>query len=905
MNHTIRTIRAARAASFGILLLASGVPAGQALALQDARPLPKAQPTPPRPDGSARRVLIAQPLGSAAIAIDGRLDEAVWANAAAAGDFIVHEPNAGAPSAQRTEARVVYGPDAIHIGMRMYDSAPDSIVAMLARRDQIVHSDWVFVALDSYYDRRTAFVFGVNPRGVKADMMLYDDVRQNATWDAIWEVATAIDSLGWTAEFRIPLSQLRFNGETGGARVWGVQFHRRIARTQEGSFWAPLPRDANGNVSMFGDLQGLHGLQPRRNVEVLPYTVGQVTRAPGTAANPFFRSNDTGLNAGADIRYGITSNLTLNATINPDFGQVEADPSVVNLSAFETFLPEKRPFFVEGGNIFNFGIGVGDGAMGNESLFYSRRIGRRPQGSVPGSAAFHDTPAATTILGAAKLSGRTADGWSLGVLNAVTGPEHGQYVTRDGVHGRALVEPWTNYAVARVMRDFDGGTRSVGAIATATNRYLDGEMAFLRSAAYAAGLDGRQRFGDWEASGWFVGSHIRGDTSAIARAQRSAARYYQRPDATHVTFDPTRTSLSGWAASAQVHKSGGGHWRGGGIVNVRSPGFEVNDIGYQQSADRILQVLHVGYDQFRPTPRLRRWNLNMNQWAAWNFGGDPLALGANVNGSFTLPNLWGGHAGLNRELAAVDVTGLRGGPALLRNGSWNLSGGIFTDQRKDVLVRLSAGLTREDETGAMTWRASPSVTVRPSHSAEISLSPSYARAESSAQFIRRSAAGGSAVYLLGGLVQTTTSLTARVNYTVTPELSLQLYAQPFISAGSYTSFREAADPRARAFDARFRTYAPAQLTYDAQARRYGVDRDGNGTVDFSFADPDFNFKQMRSTAVVRWEYRPGSTLFLVWSHGRTAEDPFGDYRFGRDVSDLWSAAGTNTLLVKFSYWLGL
>jgi hypothetical protein len=854
---------------------------------------------------AARRTMVAAPL-TQGITLDGRIAEPVWRSASPATDFIVHEPQAGVPSAQRTEARIAYDDDAIYVAMRMYDEHPDSIVGQLARRDQSIHSDWAFVALDSYFDRRTGFVFGVNPRGVKVDLMIYDDRSENMSWDAIWEVATSVDSLGWSAEFRIPLSQLRFSGvATAEPRVWGVQFQRRIARSQEVSFWAHVPRDANGLVSLFGELHGLEGLRPRRNLELLPYSVARVTRAPGNAANPFFRRNDPGMSVGADLRYGITSDLTLNATINPDFGQVEADPSVVNLSAFETFLPEKRPFFVEGANIFNFGIGVGDGDMGNESLFYSRRIGRRPQGRIPGSARYHDAPAATTILGAAKLSGRTGSGWSLGLLNALTAPEQAPYVTGSGERGDVLVEPWTNYAVGRVMRDFSGGTGAIGGIATATNRHLDGDMPYLRDAAYAAGVNARRRFGDWEASGWVVGSHIRGDTAAINLAQHSPARYFQRPDNRHATLDPTRTSLSGWAGSAQFFKSGGGHWRGAGVVNVRSPGFEVNDLGYQQSADQVLQVAYVGYEQFRPSSRFRRWNLNSNQWAGWNFGGDVVALGGNINGSFTLPSFWGGHGNLGREFAAVDPAGLRGGPAIVRPGNWNIGASAYSDQRKPVRLRLNAGATREDDTGATSWRFSPSLTVRASNSAEFSLTPSYSHNDRRAQFIRRTTVAGQDLFLLGALEQTTTSLTARLNYTASPTLSLQFYAQPFISAARYSTFMEVAQPRARSYRERFTAYSGAQLAWDDENRRFTVDRSGDGTTDFTFGNPDFNFKQMRSNAVLRWEYRPGSALFLVWSHGRTAEDHFGDYRFGRDLRGLRAASGSNTLLVKFSYWLGL
>ncbi|HUF49601.1 MAG TPA: DUF5916 domain-containing protein [Longimicrobiales bacterium] len=853
-----------------------------------------------------RSAMTAVRAAAAAPVLDGRLDDAVWQHAAPATDFTIFEPNAGAPSSQRTEARVAYDDRAIYVAVRMYDTSPDSIVAQLARRDQQVHSDWIMVAIDSYYDRRTAFVFGVNPRGVKVDILIYDDRMESVSWDAIWEAATATDSLGWTAEFRIPLSQLRF-GSSDEARVWGIQFYRQIGRSRETSFWAPVPRDADGLVSRFGELHGLRGLTPPRNMELLPYSVAQVTRAPGDAANPFHRDSRGSASAGADLKVGVTSDLTLNATINPDFGQVEADPSIVNLSAFETFLPEKRPFFVEGANIYNFAIGLGDGDMGNEALFYSRRIGRRPQGAVPSAAEFSDMPTASTIVSAAKLSGRTAGGWSVGVLDAVTAEERADYALADGSRGRTVVEPWTNYAVARVMRDFDGGNSTIGAIATATNRSLTDELTSLRSAAYSGGINAWRRFGggNYQFKAWLVGSHIRGDTSAIAIAQRSAARYYQRPDNEHVTYDATRTSLGGWAANAEVFKMGGGHWRYATMLNVRSPGFEVNDLGYMQSADQVLQVAFIGYDQFRATPRFQRWNVNVNQWAGWNFGGDPIALGTNINGGLQLPNFWGANGGINHERSVVRVAALRSGPALRTQPTANAWLGVYSDSRRPLRMSLNGNISNEFGTTGGSWGINTSATVRAANRAEISLSPSYSRSRNETQYVTRRTANGAPRYILGQLEQSTTALTARVSYTVTPTLSVQLYAQPFISAGHYPLFREVTDARAVAFDDRFHTYAPAAVQYDADADVYRIDRTGDGVADLSFADPDFNFKQMRSNAVVRWEYRPGSALFVVWGHGRTRADDHGTFRFGRDAGDLWDAAGSNVLMIKLSYWLGL
>jgi hypothetical protein len=848
--------------------------------------------------------------------IDGRLDEPAWEAAEVATGFVQLRPRSGAAASQRTEARVLYGEDAIYVGMRMYDSAPDSIAAQLARRDaRNLYSDWAHVGIDSYNDNRSAFRFSVNPRGVKADAYLFDDAAEDWGWDAVWQVATQVDSLGWTAEFRIPLSQLRFESRGSREQVWGINFGREIARHQEQSYWSPLEPNTGRVVSAFGELHGLRGLSARSRLELQPYSLGRVTRAPGEREDPFFRSNATASSFGADLKYGLTSNLTLTATFNPDFGQVEADPSVVNLSAYETFLPEQRPFFVEGTDIFRFGIGVGDGDLGNEQLFYSRRVGRQPQRSVDAGGGYLQAADATTILGAAKLSGKLSNGWSVGLLNAVTSREETRYL-RPGQSAveSATSEPWTNYAVARAIRSADGGRSAVGGILTATHRRLEGGLEFLPSSSYAGGLDLRHRFGGgrYEVRSSVLGSLVEGDTAAIHRLQRSAVRRFQRPDADHVAYDPTRTSLGGWAASTEVMKIGGGNWRYGGFLNVRSPGFEVNDLGYQREADLALQVLWAQYQSNRPGRVFRSWRIGVNEWAGWTLGGERAATGGNLNGNFQLKSFWGGYGGLNREASSLAVAALRGGPAIVRPGNTNTWFGMHTDRRRPASLSLDGNASREDETGGYSWRLGPSVDVRPSTSASLSLRPSYSRSAQAWQFVGSEPLDGTPRYLFGRLDQTTTSVTARLNYTFTPALSLQLYAQPFISAGRYSDFRAVADPRAERFADRLPLFAAtrAELGRDASGR-FRADTDGDGTPDVRFRDPDFNVKQFRSNAVLRWEYRPGSTLFVVWSQGRSDRLPDGTFGMRRDFGRLFGlddehgVAATNTLLIKLNYWLNL
>ncbi|HEX6558951.1 MAG TPA: DUF5916 domain-containing protein [Longimicrobiales bacterium] len=857
----------------------------------------------------ARKSLQAVRLIGAAPSIDGKLTESVWLLSPAGTDFIQTKPNPGKPATEKTEIRFAYDDAAIYIAARMYDSHPDSIVAQLARRDDDVYSEWVFVAIDSYFDRRTAFTFGLNPKGVKVDVLLFDDTNDDESWDAVWDGAARVDSLGWTAEFRIPLSQLRFSptDKTPGVEtVWGMDVQRRIARRNEESFWSPIRSDANAVVSAFGELRGIAGLQPPRRMEVLPYTMSRLTHAPGESANPFYHRNDGSFGAGADVKLGVTSDLTLTATINPDFGQVEADPSVVNLTAYETFFPEKRPFFVEGFDIFRAGIGVGDGDNGNQSLFYSRRIGRAPQGEVPDNAQYSDYPQAATILGAAKLSGKTRSGWSIGGLSALTTSETAQYTDDTSTQQReVVVEPLTHYGVARVIKDFSKGQDAIGGVFTAVNRDLPDNLKFLRANAYAGGLTGRHRWqnGNYQFSSFLMGSHVSGDTSAINQTQRSSARYFQRPDNDHVTYDPTRTSLSGLAGGLELLKMGGGHWRYGGALNVRTPGFEVNDLGFMQGTDQVLQVGYAGYDQYQPGRYFNRWDVNVNQWLGWTFGGERNSFGGNINASGELKNtadLW---ASVNREQEVLSESALRGGPAFMRPGYTNYHGGYDSDERKAVNYWFDFNYRDEDATDAHGFGIYPGLRLRASNQMELRLNPGISWDNSAWQYVDAINVAGADRYVFAALHQVTTSLTFRMSYTFTPNLSLQMYAEPFISAGEFSNFMEVANPRAARFQDRFTTYSG--VVYDSNANEYAIDRDGNGSSDFTIGNPDFNYRALRSNMVLRWEYRPGSALFLVWSQGRERSADYGAYSFRRDADRLFAAQPTNVLLIKASYWLGL
>ncbi len=840
-------------------------------------------------------ILPATRVADAEVAVDGVMEETAWGSAAVATRFTQFQPDEGQPATQRTEARVLYGATALFVFMRAHDTDADEIASQLTRRDQQSYSDLLGVVVDSYFDRRTAFQFVVNPAGVKQDVYRFDDTGEDVGWDAVWDVAVARDEGGWSAEFRIPYSQLRFRDRE--EQTWGINFMRQLARRDELSAWAPTTRADGGIVSRFGELRGLRDLDPPRRLEVLPYSLARLRRAPGDEANPFHRRNDALASVGADVKYGLTSDITLDVTINPDFGQVEADPAQVNLTAFETFLPERRPFFVEGAGIFNFGIALGDGDDANESLFYSRRIGRAPQGWADPRGGFADADDQTTILGAWKLSGKTADGWSIGALHAVTAEERAVVAPEVGDRFRQPVEPFSNHGVLRLQRDFAEGRSAVGFIGTALARDADvADGLGLRSAAYTGGVDFRHRFGGdaWQLEGYVLGSHVRGSTDAIARTQRSPARYFQRPDAGHVRYDDDRTSLGGGAANFGVMKFAGSPWRVGTGFQTRTPGFEVNDLGYQRDADYLVHWIWGGYHNSTPQGPFRNWFVNLNAWNVWNYDRDRAGTGGNLNLNFQLRNFWQGYAGANHEFEAWSDGLLRGGPLFRTEAQTNFWAGFGSDARKPVRINVNTWGNVRPESDSWSIGVAPTLSVRPSGRATFRLGTMFSRNIDDRQWVGRIDADATH-YLVGRIEQTTLGLTARMDYAFTPDLSLQVYAQPFLGSGAYQAFKRVADPRGDRYADRFEA-----VEVVADDGRYRAELDG-GPV--SFGNPDFNFKQFRSNTVLRWEYSPGSVLYLVWSQGRNHGGGTGQFDIDSDLRDLFGAMPDNVFMIKLSYWL--
>lgn len=837
--------------------------------------------------------------------IDGHLNEPVWNSVEWEGDFIQHEPYEGKEPSQQTAFKILYDDKNVYVGIRAYDSEPEKIDRRLSRRDEM-GGDIVGIQFDSYFDKRTAFTFIINAGCVKCDGIFTNDgENEDFSPDPIWYVKTNIDEQGWTAEMAIPLSQLRFGNQDN--QVWGLQVARFLWRKEELSLWQFVPKDAPGWVHQFGELHGITGIKPSRRIELLPYTVGQLERMEEEEGNPFIPGHDEKADIGLDGKIGITSDLTMDFTINPDFGQVEADPSVVNLTAFETFYEEKRPFFIEGKNILDYRIMMGDGDLSNDNLFYSRRIGK-PASYEPDTEddEYMRMPEHSSILGAMKLTGKTKSGVSIGIMDAVTARERAT-IDLNGQRRQETVEPMTNYFLGRLQKDFRGGATTIGGIVTNTYRDIrDEDLEFLNRNALTGGFDFQHQ---WKERSYFVTlktvfSQIRGSEEALVEAQRSSQRYYQRPDADHVTLDSSRTAMSGHGGSLFFGKTGSGHLNfviGG---TWRSPGLELNDMGYLREADLILQFTWMGYRWWEPFSIFRSFNINFNQWSGWNFGKDHILDGGNVNFHIQFKNYWNFGSGIGYNSELLSTHALRGGPSMLLPPRWNSWIYMNSDSKKTFQFGLNCSGSWNDEGYSRFYGIRPSVTWRPNNTVSLSINPFYNINKDDLQYID-TIENGEDRYIFGRIDQKTLGLVLRLNYTITPTLTIQYYGQPFVSAGKYTRLKRITNPRAEAYGGRFHTFADEEIAYDPDDEIYSVDEDVDGTVDYTFDFPDFNFRQFRSNLVIRWEYTPGSTIYLVWSQSRTGDEATGNFSFRNDMRELFDVYPHNVFLIKINRWFSL
>jgi hypothetical protein len=858
------------------------------------------------------------------ITLDGRLDEAAWAASTPATGFRQFEPNEGQPATQPTEVRILYDDVALYIGARMYDSlGARGVRSYLTRRDQQNDGDYLEIIFDTFHDHTGRTVFQINPAGVKTDA---GQAASNAdpSWDPIWEAVAAIDSAGWTAEMRIPFAQLRFSRDT--AQTWGLQIWRYVDRLNESSMWSFWERKATGGPPEFGHVEGIRVRERPRGIEILPYVVSRASYIPlrdGDENNPFRDASEYTARIGGDLKALLTSNLTLDLTLNPDFGQVEVDPAVVNLSAFETSFQEKRPFFVEGSGLFGFGSlsCFFCSNVSSMSLFYSRRIGRPPRGAPP-DYAYLDSPENTTILGAAKITGRTRSGYQVGLLDAVTKAEDADVAFDDGRSSlEREVEPLTNFFVGRVRKNFSGGRGYLGAITTSVIRRFgyDSLRLSIPEHAEAIGIDGERWWKNrmYRIASNFAISSVTGDPSVILDLQESSARYFNRPDRKHGSngtfsdrYDPSLTSLRGYGGYVRASKESG-DWLFETSVNMRSPGFEVNDLAFLTRADYVWMNANVFRQWQKPTKRYRQayWILGGQQ--QYNFDADRTDLQFQNYFEVQLPNYWWLSTFYIHRPEVFEDRLTRGGPVVRRSQAWFTVLNVNTDSRKRVSFYLGPEMSGTAE-GGRAYALYTTIRAKPASNVVLSLEPSYSYNRGKAQYVASfDDTTANHFYdrrvVFSDLVQRQLEIGTRMNVTFTPTLTLELYAQPLISSGDYENFKEFTAPRTlekRLFDA-------TQLTVrrDPQTNAitdYVLDADRNAaTPALEFSNPDFNFRSLRGNAVLRWEYRPGSTVFLVWTQSRSSEDPVGDFQFRRDRSALFDARPDNIFLVKVNYWIGL
>ncbi|MCD4693520.1 MAG: carbohydrate binding family 9 domain-containing protein [Calditrichales bacterium] len=819
--------------------------------------------------------------------IDGLIDADIWDIVEWSGDFIQRSPKDGVEPSQQTAFKILYDDNYLYVLVRAYDTEPEKIVKRLSRRDGF-EGDWVEINIDSYFDKRTAFSFTASVSGVKSDQAISNDGdRWDRTWDPIWYLKTSIDNEGWVAEIKIPFTQLRFSNHKED-QIWGLQINRRFFRNEERSHWAYFSQDESGWVRHFGELHGIKNIKPKRQIEASPYIVAKQENFKKEAGNPYKDEGvDRGLGIGLDGKIGITNDFTLDYSINPDFGQVEADPSEVNLTALESYFEEKRPFFIEGREITSYQISGGDNSYALDNLFYSRRIGRSPQYYPElNNNEYENRPDNTTILGAIKLTGKTKNGLSIGIIESLTAEEKSTIYNTDTDEEREItVEPMTNYFVARVQKDLNDNNTIIGGMLTSTNRFInDDDLSFLNTDAYSGGIDLTQYLKDkkYYITFKYAMSNINGNSEAILSQQESSRRYFQRPDNNYTNFDSTLTSMSGHAGTIQAGKQGSSKLRWMTWITWRSPQFETNDVGFLHHSDAIFQVFWAGYRWNEPFSIFRNMSINMNQWSGWDFGMNSNFYGGNVNMFMQFKNHWFFGGGPNLEGESTSNTALRGGPSMKMPGGFNYGIHGGTDRRKKLQIMVNTGTSWGFENSSKSTWYGIDIVYRPFDALKISFMPDYSVSTNEMQYINIEEYNGEDRYMFAQIDRITTDLTLRLDYTITPDLTIQFYGSPFISAGDYSDPKYITNPQAESFRDRYSTDVS-----------FSTDDFENGY--------DFNFKQFRSNLVLRWEYKPGSLLYLVWTQSKTGVSDTGEFSFIDDLDGLFNMHPYNVFLIKLSY----
>jgi hypothetical protein len=846
------------------------------------------------------------------IIIDGILNESIYKNKSVT-NFIQNEPNEGKEASEKTNVWVAYDDAHLYIAAKLFDSQPNLIDTKLARRDADFDSDLFYVGIDSYNDDRTGFYFGINPGGSIVDGTIYNDSQLDNSWNGIWEAKTKINNDGWNVEIKIPLSQLRYNKSK--KMIWGINFHRDIFRKNETAFYIMVPDSASGFVSHFADLTGLDGIQSKKRIEILPYIVGKAQYLDHDNNDPFYADDQYKLKVGGNLKIGLGSNLTLDATINPDFGQVEADPAVMNLSAFETFFQEKRPFFIEGQNIFQFGMGGANNSWGFDfgvpELLYSRRIGRKPQGNIDYDYDYMDKPTETRILSAGKLTGKTKNNLSVGVLSAVTERTFATIDTGDETI-KQEIEPLTHYGVFRSKKEFNNSRQSLGMIFTSVNRDLGDSLLNnqLAKDAYTFGVDG-WTFLDkekvWVLTGNVIGSYIYGTKEYMLDFQESPFRYLQRPDAKEFTLDSNLTSMSGWFSRIMLNKQKGRFYLNTAIGAV-SPGFSNNDLGFQWMGDKINGHIVLGYKWFKPGKIFRQKTTFFAYTESYDFELNNLGKKFMTFNFFEFMNYYDMEIQAGYFLESYSERLTRGGPLTIIPKTIFAELELSSDNRKKIVVEGRIEYFNQNKINSYGSGLSFGVQWKPSSRLNIEIEPSYSKNVETVQWIGKfeddlAAETYGVRYVFGNMIQETISSQIRINWTFTPKLSLEFFAQPYISVGKYDNFKELAKSKSLEFN----NYDyVGVVSYDETDEEYTIDPDGDGAAEsFTFDDPNFNYRSFKANMVLRWEVSPGSVLYFVWTNNKSDFQINGKLDLYNDSVELWKTPPDNIFMMKFSYWLDI
>jgi hypothetical protein len=819
--------------------------------------------------------------------INGVLDDEIWSLGQWQDNFIQQYPHSGRPTTEQTYFKILYDHNNLYVALICKDSEPARIIDKLGPRDSRA-GDMAGFALDSYFDKRTAFEFSISVAGQKMDLKHLGDWKFDFNWNAVWDAATTRTDTGWIAEIQLPFSQIRYANQP--EQTWGLHLYRVISRKQEATSWDPIPREAPATVYLFGKLAGLENIRSSRQVEFLPYVLGSYSYLQDEDPSGSFD-----FNAGLDAKVGISSDFTLDLAVNPDFGQVEADPSVLNLTSFETFYVEKRPFFLEGNDVFDF-------ELDKDIPYYSRRIGSAPSFENPYSDwKVSDIPTRTTILGAAKITGKNRKGLSVGVVNGLTAGAYGTATDESENEKEVVVSPLTNYLASRIKRDFNQGNSTVGGVFSMVNRFSNDSVStlVLPSGAVSGGLD---LLHYWDNKNYYlevkaIASQLKGSKEAILEKQLSHNHRFQRPDANYLEVDSLREQLAGHGAFVRIGKNGGRfnfHAQG----QYRSPGLNLNDLGYIRQSDFVGERLEVSYEMNEPQKWVRNYILKFFQDARWSFGGEN--TGNLAGASFTVRNnaLWSFSMGSSYNFSILDIRELRGGPALRLDPSYLLDLGVSSNPTKDLSADVEYQFSTFGMEGSNANNLELSITWLPVKRLKISGLGELSRRRYHQQYVSALPGNSSTEYIVGHINHHTTSFTFRTELYLTPELSIQYYGSPYYSVGKYGDFKRVQQSQSPDINTRLESLDPL---YDPVGNSYSFDWNGET---FRFNNPDFSFMQFRSNLVFRWEYKLGSTLYVVWSHDRSGYEstynPIGDI-----AGELFGIRGNNVIMLKLNFWFSL